>query len=43
MDGTPIFGMVEACLPVTTIASLCGLLNSTSNYVLQPHGVWRIA
>jgi homoserine dehydrogenase len=35
MDGTPIFGMVEACLPVTRIASLRGPLNSTSNYVLS--------
>jgi len=35
MDGTPIFGMVEACLPVTRIASLCGPLNSTSNYILS--------
>jgi homoserine dehydrogenase len=35
MDGTPIFGMVEACLPVTTIASLRGPLNSTSNYILS--------
>jgi homoserine dehydrogenase len=35
MDGTPIFGMVEACLPVTRIASLRGPLNSTSNYILS--------
>jgi homoserine dehydrogenase len=35
MDGTPIFGMVEACLPVTRIANLRGPLNSTSNYVLS--------
>jgi homoserine dehydrogenase len=35
MDGTPIFGMVEACLPVTQIASLRGPLNSTSNYILS--------
>jgi homoserine dehydrogenase len=34
-DGTPIFGMVEACLPVTRIASLRGPLNSTSNYILS--------
>jgi homoserine dehydrogenase len=35
MDGTPIFGMVEACLPVTRISSLRGPLNSTSNYILS--------
>ncbi len=35
MDGTPIFGMVEACLPVTRIDSLRGPLNSTSNYILS--------
>jgi homoserine dehydrogenase len=35
MDGAPIFGMVEACLPVTQIASLRGPLNSTSNYILS--------
>jgi homoserine dehydrogenase len=35
MDGTPIFGMVEACLPVTRIASLRGPLNSTGNYILS--------
>src|SRR5215471_17650124 len=35
MDGTPIFGMVEACLPVTLVASLRGPLNSTSNYILS--------
>jgi len=34
MDGTPIFGMVENCLPATEIAGFRGLLNSTSNYVL---------
>ena len=34
MDGTPIFNMAAASLPATTIASLRGLLNSTSNYVL---------
>ncbi|MBF6591089.1 MAG: homoserine dehydrogenase, partial [Ktedonobacterales bacterium] len=34
MDGTPIFSMVEASLPATTIDAFRGLLNSTSNYVL---------
>lgn len=35
MDGTPLFGMAEACLPATTIHGFRGLLNSTSNYVLS--------
>lgn len=35
MDGTPIFRMVEAALPATTISGFRGLLNSTSNYVLD--------
>jgi len=34
MDGTPIFGMMDACLPATDVLSFRGLLNSTSNYVL---------
>jgi homoserine dehydrogenase len=35
MDGTPVFGMVEACLPATEIRGFRGTLNSTSNYVLS--------
>lgn len=35
MDGTPMFGMAEASLPVTTLSGFRGLLNSTSNYVLS--------
>jgi homoserine dehydrogenase len=35
MDGTPIFRMAEAALPTTTISGFRGLLNSTSNYVLD--------
>ncbi|HEX8036104.1 MAG TPA: hypothetical protein VF510_19765 [Ktedonobacterales bacterium] len=35
MDGTPIFRMAEAALPATTISGFRGLLNSTSNYVLD--------
>lgn len=35
MDGTPLFGMAEASLPVTVVAGFRGLLNSTSNYVLS--------
>jgi homoserine dehydrogenase len=35
MDGTPIFSMVEASLPATVISGFRGLLNSTSNYVLD--------
>ncbi|HEX9068769.1 MAG TPA: hypothetical protein VF807_08365 [Ktedonobacterales bacterium] len=34
MDGTPIFNMVEAALPVTRLIALRGVLNSTSNYIL---------
>lgn len=34
MDGTPIFGMVAATLPVTDIQSFRGVLNSTSNFIL---------
>jgi homoserine dehydrogenase len=35
MDGTPIFGMAEFCLPATRILGFRGPLNSTSNYVLS--------
>ena len=35
MDGTPIFRMAEAALPATEISGFRGLLNSTSNYVLD--------
>jgi homoserine dehydrogenase len=34
MDGTPIFGLAESCLPVTRVEGFRGPLNSTSNYVL---------
>lgn len=34
MDGTPIFGMAEASLPVSEIRGFRGVLNATSNYVL---------
>jgi homoserine dehydrogenase len=35
IDGTPIFNMVESSLPATKISGFRGLLNSTSNYVLD--------
>jgi homoserine dehydrogenase len=35
MDGTPLFGMVESCLPATEVLGCRGALNSTSNYVLS--------
>jgi homoserine dehydrogenase len=35
MDGTPLFGMVESCLPATAVVGFRGVLNSTSNYVLS--------
>ena len=34
MDGTPLFGMAEACLPATEISGFEGVLNSTSNFIL---------
>ena len=34
MDGTPIFNLAEFTLPATSVMSLHGPLNSTSNYVL---------
>jgi homoserine dehydrogenase len=38
MDGTPLFRMVETALPATEIAGFRGLLNSTSNFVLNRMG-----
>jgi homoserine dehydrogenase len=35
MDGTPLFAMAEAALPVTVVTGFRGLLNSTTNYVLS--------
>ncbi len=34
MDGTPLFGMAEACMPATEIKGFRGVLNSTSNFIL---------
>ncbi len=34
MDGAPLFNLVRQTLPSTHIRSLCGILNSTTNYVL---------
>lgn len=34
MDGTPLFGLREACLPATVISGFEGVLNSTSNFIL---------
>lgn len=34
MDGTPIFNLVESCLPGTTVLGFEGVLNSTSNLIL---------
>lgn len=35
MDGTPIFGLRESCLPATVISRVEGPLNSTSNFILD--------
>lgn len=34
MDGTPVFNMLEYCLPGTTVTGFYGILNSTSNLIL---------
>jgi homoserine dehydrogenase len=35
MDGTPVFNLVEKTLPGCEITGICGILNSTTNYVLD--------
>ncbi len=34
MDGAPVFNLVRHTLPSTHVRSLCGILNSTTNYIL---------
>jgi homoserine dehydrogenase len=34
MDGAPVFNMVESCLPGDRVLEFCGVLNSTTNYIL---------
>lgn len=34
MDGTPIFNLVESCLPGTRVLGFSGVLNSTTNLIL---------
>jgi homoserine dehydrogenase len=34
MDGTPIFNLFERTLPLVEIKSICGIINSTTNYIL---------
>jgi len=34
MDGTPVFNLVERCLPATRVLGFSGILNSTSNLIL---------
>jgi homoserine dehydrogenase len=34
MDGTPVFNLVERCLPATRVLEFSGILNSTSNLIL---------
>lgn len=38
MDGTPIFNLVEKCLPGCEILGIDGILNSTSNFILAEMG-----
>ena len=35
MDGVPVFGLVERCLPGARVTAVGGVLNSTTNYVLD--------
>jgi homoserine dehydrogenase len=35
MDGTPVFNLVERCLPGVRVESVAGVLNSTTNHVLD--------
>ena len=35
MDGTPVFNLVEFCLPGTRVLGFAGVLNSTTNIVLS--------
>ena len=35
MDGIPVFNLVELCLPGATVTGFRGVLNATSNYVLE--------
>ncbi|HSB11367.1 MAG TPA: homoserine dehydrogenase [Blastocatellia bacterium] len=34
MDGTPVFNLVERCLPGTRVVGFAGVLNSTTNLIL---------
>lgn len=34
MDGTPVFNLMERCLPATRVLGFSGILNSTSNLIL---------
>ena len=43
MDGTPIFGMVEACLPVTTNRQPARAAQQHEQLHPQPHGAGRVA
>jgi homoserine dehydrogenase len=35
MDGVPVFNLVQLCLPAARVESVGGVLNSTTNYVLD--------
>lgn len=38
MDGTPLFSMTENCLPGAEILGVSGILNTTTNYILEEMG-----
>lgn len=35
MDGTPVFNLVEKTLPLTEVTEVSGILNSTTNFILE--------
>ena len=35
MDGTPVFNLVRETLPLAAVTGFAGVLNSTSNFVLD--------
>jgi homoserine dehydrogenase len=35
MDGTPIFNLIEKTLPLSKVIEIKGILNSTTNYILE--------
>lgn len=35
MDGTPVFNLVEKTLPLAKVTGVSGILNSTTNFILE--------